>query len=123
MGVVGVEVTLETAQDILLDFARESSDGDLRAMLLRPATVGEGDAARQTLSVLIDTAQETEGFDWRHGPRKLTIDDLDDDTRDFVTQVMRDRERSPLVLGDRMFTHAFLDRHDWLLVVTTRHEY
>ncbi len=119
MGVVGVEVTLETAQQILLDFAREGSDEGLRALLLRPDTVGEGETARETLTVLIDTAEEVKGADWRHRPRLLTLDELDDQIRDFVAQVMRDHERSPLVLGERMFTHAFLERYGWLLVVTT----
>lgn len=117
LGVVGVEVTLQSAQQILLDFARDGSDEDLRAMLLRPVPAADGG---EKLTVLIDTADDVQGDHWRQEPQRLSVEDLDPETRDFVAQVLVDKERSPLVLGDRMFTHAFLEHHGWLLVVTTR---
>lgn len=118
MAVVGVEVTLETAQGILLDFA-QGIGGEMRALLLRTSEGG-------TMQVLVDTADETRGSDWRSRPQMPTVEEIEQSEPEigrFVRQVLVDRNRSPLVVGDRLFTHAFLARHDnWLLVATTRHD-
>lgn len=117
MAVVGVEVTLATAQRILLDFA-QGIGGDMRALLLRSTDGG-------TLEVLVDTDDDVRGADWRSRPQMPTLDDIEQSEpaiARFVREALVDRGRSPMIVGDRLFTHAFLAQHDnWLLVVTTRH--
>lgn len=119
---VGVEVTLARVQRMLLDFALDSGD-DRRAMLLRTMP-GAGD--QTMMQVLVDTADEVRGQNWRTRVQMPTLDDIaatEPVVARFVREVLVDRDRSPVVVDDRLFTHAFLDQHDnWILVVTSRHD-
>ncbi len=117
VGVVGVEVTLETVQRILLDFTRRAGS-DIRALLVRPFAVRSGGDVRREMRVVIDTRARTEGDDWQKTVGMPLIGEVDPDLGAYVASLGADPDRPPMTLGPRVVTHARLDAHDWLLVVT-----
>ncbi len=117
VGVVGVEVTLETVQRILLDFAR-SGGSDIRALLVRPFVLKEGGVVREEHRVVIDTRARTEGDDWQETVGMPLVADVDPDLGAYVDSLADEPERAPMMLGPRVVTHARLDGQDWILLVT-----
>ena len=117
VGVVGVEVTLETMRDILLDFARKSS-GKMRSILVRPFP-RQGAPGTTEHRVVIDTRGATRNDDWQAQLTMPLVSELDDALAEYVTQAIASPESPPQRVGSTQFAHARLARHDWLLVVTS----
>ncbi|MCA9540397.1 MAG: hypothetical protein KC620_15970, partial [Myxococcales bacterium] len=118
VGVVGVEVTMETIQRLLLDFA-QSAGRDIRALLIRPFdAVDASGEHRREYRVVIDTRAATRGEDWQAAVSMPRVDEIEPYVARFVARVLSNPRQPPMTEAGRLMTHAFLDRDDWLLIVT-----
>ncbi len=126
VGVVGVEVTLETVQQILLDFSR-AAGRNARSLLIRSFEVRDAKnqgKPRHEFRVVIDTEAAVKGEDWEQKLAMPRIDDLDQGIVEYFNQVQLDAHtaRKYRASNGRLFAHALLDEHDWVLLVTADRE-
>jgi len=111
LGVIGVELALETIQKMLLDFTRKAGQG-ARGLLVQP----DG-------KVVVDTRYQAGSTQWKEKFDLINIDDAGKEIADYYREV-QDGRADPLLGkeiqakgGSRLIGHARLRNPDWLLLV------
>lgn len=124
VGVIGLEVALETLQKMLLDFS-QSMGGRRRGLLIRPFE--ETDAATgQTKTVhriVVDTRYQRSAEDWQASLEMVPVEEAGEDIFSFYKDVLEGKH-APGACHDSdgsWMAFAPLKDHDWILVAILEH--
>jgi serine/threonine protein kinase len=111
LGVIGVELALETIQKMLLDFTRQAGQG-ARGLLVQP----DG-------KVVVDTRYQAGSTEWKEKFELITIDDAGKEIAAYYQEVLAGRadpqggKEISAADGPKLISHARLRNPDWLLLV------
>jgi len=111
LGVIGVELALETIQKMLLEFTRKAGKG-ARGLLVQP----DG-------KVIVDTEYQAGSTEWKEKFHLITIDNAGEEMAGYYRDIIAgnaDATTSREVQtkdGARLLGHARLKHPDWVLMV------
>jgi len=124
VGVVGLEVTLETLQKMLLDFS-QSMGGRRRGLLIRPFE--ETDAATGQTNVVhrivVDTRYRRSSEDWQANLEMVPVKDAGEDIHSFYKNILAGKYAPGLCYDSDGSWMAFapLKDHKWILIAILEH--
>lgn len=119
VGVVGLEITLETLQQALLDFS-QSLGGKRRALLIRP--FAERDPAtgqdRTVHRVVVDTQYARAAADWQASLDMVDVEQAGPGIAAFHREILEGRHMPGRchVAGSQWMAYAPVQDRDWILV-------
>ena len=119
IGVIGVEITLEHVQKMLLDFTR-SIDGQRRSLLVQP--VSEADPATGQLRVrhrvMVDTQSRRDATDWKTRLAMTGIEEAGAEIAAYYHEVLAGRHQpGTCTETDGLWlAHAPLQGRGWILL-------
>jgi serine/threonine protein kinase/uncharacterized membrane-anchored protein YhcB (DUF1043 family) len=111
LGVVGLEVSMRTIQEMISRFT-EGSGGGARGLLIRP----DG-------KIIVDTEYRADNKKWKKGFELTSIDQLGPELSCYCKEALADKldpataREIDLAGRKKMIAHARLSHPDWLLVV------
>lgn len=111
LGVIGVELALQTIQAMLLDFTRRAGAG-ARGLLVQP----DG-------RVIVDTRYQAGSTEWKEKFRLITVADAGADMANYYRDIIAGKADAAIGRevrtpdGIRLLGHARLKHPDWVLMV------
>ncbi len=111
LGVIGVELALETIQNMLLDFTRRAGAG-ARGLLVQP----DG-------KVIVDTEYQAGSTEWKEKFHLITVADAGGEFADYYRDILAGKADATVgrevrtVDGIKLLGHARLKQPDWVLMV------
>jgi serine/threonine protein kinase len=111
LGVIGVELALQTIQNMLLDFTRKAGRG-ARGLLVQP----DG-------KVIVDTEYQAGSIEWKEKFRLITIDDVGEEMAGYYRDIIAGKADATTAREVRtkesikLLGHARLKHPDWVLMV------
>jgi serine/threonine protein kinase len=111
LGVIGVELALETVQNMLLDFTRRAGSG-ARGLLVQP----DG-------RVIVDTNYQAGSTEWKEKFDLITVDGAGREMAEYYRDILAGKADATIgrevrtAGGIKLLGHARLKQPDWVLMV------
>jgi hypothetical protein len=111
LGVIGVELALETIQKMLLHFTRRAGKG-ARGLLVQP----DG-------KVIVDTDYQAGSTEWKEKFHLITVDDAGEELAEYYRDILAGKADATTGIeiqtpdGAKLLGHARLKHPDWVLMV------
>lgn len=120
VGAVGVEITLESLQKLLLDFS-QALGGQRRALLIRALPEKGGRTGRPKLipRIVVDTRARKSMADWQESPEMPELEAAGPDIAAYYQEIL-DGQHAPgtcQVRGDKWLAYAPVQNRRWILLV------